>query len=158
MLFADAKREEIGEKYPHLKMTEKAKILGEMWGKCSDEDKQPFKDENARLKEEFLKLYPKKKKPKKAKKKTPVKKKKKKPVSESENDSSSDEEPLAKKKKGDIQQQIKDSIIIILKDGDLDTLSVKKIRAQLKEKFGDNPVRENKSMIKEFINSELEKL
>eukprot|EP00463_Aulacantha_scolymantha_P000548 TRINITY_DN1330_c0_g1_i1.p2 TRINITY_DN1330_c0_g1~~TRINITY_DN1330_c0_g1_i1.p2 ORF type:complete len:54 (+),score=14.58 TRINITY_DN1330_c0_g1_i1:390-551(+) len=53
---------------------------------------------------------------------------------------------------------MKDEITVILKNGDLDSLSVKKIRKQLKEKFGEDPVREHKSMIKEFINSELEKL
>lgn len=76
----------------------------------------------------------------------------------SDEDESSDEEPLAKKKKGDIEQQIKDRVLVILREGDLDALSVKKIRNQLKEKFGDAPVKQYKSMIKEFINEELEKL
>jgi len=94
------------------------------------------------------------------KKKTPKKTPKKRKAAETESDDSetSDEEPLNKKKKGSIEQQLKDEIIVILKEGDLDTLSVKKIRNQLKEKYGDEEVREHKALIKEFINSELEKL
>jgi len=160
MLFAGDLRASVREKHPNMKITEVAKTLGEMWRNKSIEEKKPWEDKSSKLKQEFREKYPKLEKPKKKPKTTPKKTPKKRKTAETESDDSetSDEEPLNKKKKGSIEQQLKEEIIVILKEGDLDTLSVKKIRTQLKEKYGEEPVREHKALIKEFINSELEKL
>ena len=42
--FTADKREEVKRKNPDLKMTDHAKILGEMWRAMSDKDKKPYMD------------------------------------------------------------------------------------------------------------------
>ena len=42
--FTADKRDEVKRKNPDLKMTEHAKILGDMWRKMSDKDKKPYMD------------------------------------------------------------------------------------------------------------------
>lgn len=162
-LFTKEARKRVQAEHPEATPSEQGKILGELWRALPEEEKEVYKQKAAVLKEEYnKKVAEEEKKNSKADKskdedkKSPEKKAA--TADEDEDGGSSAEEPLSKKIKTDIVETLKDDIRNILKDGDLDSLSVKKIRSQLKEKHGDESVTKHKSMIKEFINAELEKL
>ena len=53
LLFASAKRAEVKAEHPEYKSTQIQQELGKLWGLLSDEDKQPFEEQNAVLKEKY---------------------------------------------------------------------------------------------------------
>jgi len=55
MFFCEAKRSELKEKNPEMKVTQLAKLLAEQWKSLSETDKQPFIVEAEKDKERYLK-------------------------------------------------------------------------------------------------------
>jgi len=53
-LFGNSVRQEIKNENPTLKVTEIAKLIGERWGKLTEEEKKPFNAQAATLKAEYL--------------------------------------------------------------------------------------------------------
>jgi len=53
-LFGNSVRKQIKEENPDLKVTEIAKLIGERWGKLSEEEKKPFNEQAVKLKSEYL--------------------------------------------------------------------------------------------------------
>ncbi|KAI8865972.1 putative high-mobility group non-histone chromosomal protein [Ramicandelaber brevisporus] len=45
MLFTNEKRDQVKADHPDIKFTEVGKKLGEMWGKLSDAEKEPYQNE-----------------------------------------------------------------------------------------------------------------
>jgi len=53
-LFGNSVRAQIKKENPDLKVTEIAKLIGEQWGKLSEDEKKPFNAQAAVLKKEYL--------------------------------------------------------------------------------------------------------
>lgn len=162
MMYVKANIKTMQAKFPDLKMTEITPKLGKMWKALSDKEKESYKAKGVA---EFNKTH------KGASKKAPKKKaSKKKEESEEEeeeeeqeeeeeedDDSDSDEDvPLAKKM--GFNDVMKKRIREIIEGADLNSLSIKKIRNQLKEEFGNNVVGENKEPIKAYIEEVVQSL
>lgn len=134
LMFSNANRDKVKAKNPDASFGELGKLLGQQWGKLSDSEKAGWTakgQEHGGSKGE-----------KKPKKKAKTAKK-----AASESESSDEDEPLAK----GLSAAVKDKIKSIVSTGDLESLSVKKIKAQLGEEFGEDLVEHKSKDIKEFI-------
>eukprot|EP01060_Flectonema_neradi_P030154 TRINITY_DN430_c2_g1_i1.p1 TRINITY_DN430_c2_g1~~TRINITY_DN430_c2_g1_i1.p1 ORF type:complete len:194 (+),score=79.58 TRINITY_DN430_c2_g1_i1:48-629(+) len=54
MVFANEKRAEVKEENPEMKLGEISKEIGKMWNELDDDDKTPYQEKAAVLKEEYL--------------------------------------------------------------------------------------------------------
>ena len=138
MLYSGSVRAEIKAANPELKMTDIAKLIGERWRGLGDAEKQQWKDKADALKAAAPRVA------KKAKKS----RRREAPVDDDDTDSDEDAPLVAGES---IQDKLKKAIKEIMSSTDLSELSIKKIKNQLKEDFGEEAVAENKSMIKAFI-------
>jgi len=131
-LFSSTNRPLIKAKDPELTFGEMGKKLGKLWGKLSDSEKATW---NQKAKTQSGG---------KSKDKPAKKKSKKEASSSSESESSSEEEEGPGEK-------LEAKISEIVKAGDLASLTVKKIKHQLAEEFGESLVAEKGDAIKKFV-------
>lgn len=141
MKFSMANRSKVKAKNPDATFGEVAKLLGAMWHKLSSEEKAEWTDKDVTA----AAKSPKKTKPSKPSKPS----KKAKQQSESEESEEGDEDAPLKKGLG---EKVEAKIRAIVSGGDLESLSVKKVKLQLVAEFGQDLVDEKGADIKAFIN------
>jgi hypothetical protein len=168
MIFSNEKRAELKneKKYKDMPPTELSKVIGALWNKLSDEDKEEYKKKAAKAKPSDKKA--KSKTPKKASKSKTKKSKKEKKADETESEDEEEEEgeeekeqPKKKKaKKSEAKSEakdenadkIKEALTEVLKTVDFEKDTVRTIKDQLKAKgFDDAALKANNAMIKTLI-------
>mmetsp|Transcript_1696 Transcript_1696/g.3944 ORF Transcript_1696/g.3944 Transcript_1696/m.3944 type:complete len:323 (+) Transcript_1696:55-1023(+) len=135
MLYIQSIRKEVTKENPGLKMVEITKILGEKWRALSPGQQQKWKDKSKTAASKTTK-----------KKSKPTKKKS--TADEESTDSDDDDEPLGAPES--IEEKLKVAIKKILKEENLQELTVRKIKDILRKDFGE-AVDENKKFIKTFV-------
>jgi len=133
LLFSTTNRPLVKAKDPELSFGDMGRKLGKLWGKLSDSEKATWTE--------------KAQKQAKSKDAKPAKKKSKKQASSSGSDSDSSESEKEEVLSKDVEAKISE----IVNSGDLASLSVKKIKAQLAKDFGDSLVSEKGGLIKAFV-------
>lgn len=133
--FSSAKRAAVREENPEASFGEIGKILGGLWREQSDSEKASWATGGAQSSGSAKKSKP---------------SKKSKVESEEEADETSDEDvPL---KNPTLSDAMHARIKAIIAEGNLETLSIKKVKTTLKEEFGDDEVEKKGALIKSLIN------